>query len=198
MHRRHPAAPTRGVHLTSLIAAMITALTGVLIAVLAYVLNQRGELRRSKRQAHLDRINAQLRDLYGPLLVLIEANERTWDAFRERHLTSREERRRAGGLTEEQNLRWRRWVLTVLVPTARQMRDVVLAHGDLFIEDEIPQVVLDFCAHVSSYEVTVVEWEAGEDGDVLVRHPGEGLVTYIRDAYRSLKAAQAEVLRAQE
>ncbi|MFD8979373.1 hypothetical protein [Streptomyces sp. NPDC059564] len=172
-------------------------MTGILIAVLAYVLNQRGEIRRSKRQAHLDRINSQLRDLYGPLLVLVEANERTWDAFRERHLASREEREQAAGLTEEQSRLWRRWVLTVLVPTARQMRDVVLAHGDLFIEDEIPQLVLDFCAHVSSYEVAIVEWEAGEPGDVLVRHPGKGLARYIRDAYRSLKTAQAEVLRAQ-
>ncbi|WP_439812030.1 hypothetical protein [Streptomyces sp. P9-2] len=176
---------------------MITALASVLIAVLAYALNQRGEIRRSKRQAHLDRINSQLRDLYGPLLVLVETNERTWDAFRERHLTSLEERRQAAGLTEEQSRLWRRWVLTVLVPTARQMRDVVLAHGDLFIEDEIPQLVLDFCAHVSSYEVTIVEWEAGEDGNVLVRHPGEGLARYVRDAYRSLKSAQAKVLKAQ-
>ncbi|WP_327176553.1 hypothetical protein OG599_15420 [Streptomyces sp. NBC_01335] len=180
-----------------MIATMITALASVLIAVLAYALNQRGEIRRSKRQAHLDRINSQLRDLYGPLLILVEANERTWDAFRERHLTPIEERRGAAGLTEEQSRLWRRWVLTVLAPTARQMRDVVLANGDLFIEDEIPQLILDFCAHVSSYEVTIVEWEAGEDGAVLVRHPGAGLARYIRDAYRSLKSAQAEVLRAQ-
>ncbi|MEU6976792.1 MULTISPECIES: hypothetical protein [unclassified Streptomyces] len=164
---------------------------------LAYVLNQRGEVRRARRQARLDRLNAQLKELYGPLLVLVESNERTWDAFRERHQPSREERQRAGGLTEEQDRLWRRWVLTVFVPTARRMREIIVTHGDLFVEDEIPPVVMDFCAHVASYEVTLVAWEAGEDEDVLVRHPGDGLADYVRGAYQDLKATQSEVLSAQ-
>lgn len=169
----------------------------MLVAVLAYVLNQRGEVRRARRQARLDRLDAQLKELYGPLLVLVESNERTWDAFRERHLPSREDRQSAGGLTEEQRRLWRRWVLTVFMPTARRMREVVVTHGDLFAEDEIPPVIMEFCAHVASYEVTLVAWEAGEDEDVLVRYPGDALARYVRDAYRSLKAAQADVLRAQ-
>lgn len=88
-------------------------------------------------------------------------------------------------------------MLTVFVPTARRMREIIVTHGDLFVEDEIPPVVMDFCAHVASYEVTLVAWEAGEDEDVLVRHPGDGLADYVRGAYQDLKATQSEVLSAQ-
>ncbi|GAA5006826.1 hypothetical protein [Kitasatospora paranensis] len=176
---------------------MVTATASILIAVLAYALNQRGETTRTKRQAHLDRLNSQLRDLYGPLLVLVESNERTWDAFRQQHLPPAEERLRGGQLTEEQDRLWRCWALTVFVPTARRIRDIIVDHGHLFIEDQMPQVVLSFCAHVASYEVTVAEWEAGGEANVLVRHPGEGFAAYVRESYRSLKEAQAGVLRAQ-
>ncbi|MGW1955244.1 hypothetical protein ACWCPI_21275 [Streptomyces sp. NPDC001920] len=161
------------------------------------MLNQRGELARARRQARLERVDSQLRDLYGPLLVLVESNERTWDAFRRQHLPSAEERRRGAQLTEEQRKLWRRWVLTVFLPSARRMRDVIVDHGDLFIEDRIPHVVLDFCAHIASYEVTVAEWEAGEEGKALVSHPGADFVVYVRESYRNLKETQAEVLNAQ-
>ncbi|MFE2460707.1 hypothetical protein [Streptomyces sp. NPDC059402] len=191
------STPDKGVPLSTLIAALVTAIASVLIAVLAYVLNQRGELARARRQARLERVDSQLRDLYGPLLVLVESNERTWDAFRRRHLPSAEERRRGTELTEEQHRLWRRWVLTVFLPSARHMRDVIVDHGDLFIEDRIPQVVLDFCAHIASYEVAVAEWEAGEEGKALVSHPGKDFVTYVRESYTNLKEAQAKVLRAQ-
>ncbi|TQS17940.1 hypothetical protein [Microbispora hainanensis] len=97
-------------------------------------------------------------------------------------------------LTEEQHRLWRRWVLTVFLPSARQMRDAIVDHGDLFIEDQIPHVVLDFCAHIASYEVTAAEWAAGEEGKILVNHPGEEFVAYVRESYKSLKDAQAEVL----
>jgi hypothetical protein len=188
---------SRGVPLPTLIATLVTAIASVLIAVLAYVLNQRGELARARRQARLDRVDAQLRDLYGPLLVLVESNERTWDAFRRQHLPPAEVRRRGVELTEEQRKLWRRWVLTVFLPSARRMREVIVAHGDLFIEDRIPGVVLDFCAHIASYDVTVAAWEAGEEEKVLVSHPGADFVTYVRESYQDLKEAQAEVLRSQ-
>ncbi|MFF0637439.1 hypothetical protein ACFYTS_33640 [Nocardia sp. NPDC004151] len=38
-------------------------------------------LRLGQRQARLVRINQQLSEFYGPLLALMEANQRTFDAF---------------------------------------------------------------------------------------------------------------------
>lgn len=175
-----------------MVAALIAATASTLIAVLAYFLNSSGEIARASHRAELEWINSQLRDLYGPLFVLSAANERTWNEFRDRHLPEDPALRRRQALSGDQEKLWQRWLVAVFVPTARTMRDLIVSHGDLIIENQVPPVVLDFCAHVASYEALLVdEATANGVGAVLVRHPGDDFATYVRESYRQLKGNQA-------
>ncbi|WP_406162291.1 hypothetical protein OG298_37370 [Streptomyces sp. NBC_01005] len=174
-----------------MIAAVITASTSVIIAVLAYLLNQRGGRLRDAHQAELDWVNMQLRDLYGPLLVLANTNETAWRAYKQRFLRNRDASLRGYEIPATERDRWKRWTMIVFAPTAREMRDTIMKHGDLIIDAEMPQVFLDFCSHVHSLDVLIDEWGTMDgEGEILINHPGEGFVSYIRNSYRELKRKQ--------
>lgn len=63
--------------------SILTAAVSVFVAVLGFVLNQRAQLQLERRRARLERVNARLRSLYGPLFALVETNERVWRALRD-------------------------------------------------------------------------------------------------------------------
>jgi hypothetical protein len=170
-------------------AAVITASASVLVAVLAFLLNQVAQVRQERRQARLSRVNSQLRDLYGPLHALVDVNERLWESLRESKLPGQADRRPGGG-TEE----WHRWRDHALMPTNRKIRDLIFANADLLIEEEFPQPLQDFCAHVAALEVQLAA-EAGTARErPLVRHPGDVFVKYVRDTFQVLKAEQRKLL----
>ncbi|MFE2107017.1 hypothetical protein ACFXAF_14255 [Kitasatospora sp. NPDC059463] len=177
-------------------AATITAFASFLIATMAYFLNHRGEVRRSLRKTQIDRVGSQLKDLYGPLLILAETNEKAWSEYRVRFILPARADLAAGQLPEAEAALWHTWVTTVFAPIAQKMKEIVTARGDLIIGGEMPQVVLDFCAHATSYDALLAEWNStGPARSTLIRHPGAPFLSYIRDSYGSLKAEQASLLR---
>ncbi|MEU8152727.1 hypothetical protein AB0B94_03560 [Micromonospora sp. NPDC048986] len=172
-------------------AAIIAASASIVVAVFAFLLNQYGQLRLERRQARLSRVNSQLRDLYGPLNAMVDANERIWVVLRQTHLPKSSERGPEGGDTE-----WRRWRDEVLQPANRRMRDLILAHADLVVEVEVPEPLRDFCAHVAAQEIVrVAEVEEGAREWALIRHPGDAYVSYVRRTFAYLKREQAQLLR---
>ncbi|MEU3069863.1 hypothetical protein ABZ712_23585 [Streptomyces sp. NPDC006906] len=176
-------------------AAIVAASASVLVAVLAYFMNHRGERVRAVRQAKLEWVNSQLKNLYGPLLVLADVNETAWKEYRRRYLPEGALQRRSHDLTERERQRWRNWMITVFVPAALRARDVIVEHGELIIEEEVPRVLLDFCSHAASLEVLVMEWESNQEAEeLLIRHPGGDFVAYVRASYANLKAAQSKLL----
>ncbi|MFD4909707.1 hypothetical protein [Kitasatospora purpeofusca] len=178
-------------------AAMVTACASVLIAVLVYWLNHHGETNRSLRRARTDWVSSQLRELYAPLLVLAETNEKAWAEYRHRFMTNAGPEPCGHPLPEPDEARWRTWVETVFAPNARKMREIITARGDLIIGGEMPAVVLDFCAHAATYDALLSDWDAaGPDKSVLIRHPGSRFLSYVRESHGSLKAEQALLLNA--
>jgi len=101
-------------------AATITvALFGFMVT---YVIN----LRLARRKDRLDRVNEQLRDLYGPLLALVTTANSTWTVFRTKY-------RPEGGFFDETKpptgvdaLAWRTWMKATFMPLNRRMRDLVV------------------------------------------------------------------------
>ncbi|MFE9408487.1 hypothetical protein ACFYN0_06780 [Streptomyces sp. NPDC006704] len=176
------------------IAPIVTALASMMIAILVYRLNHQGELRRSLRKARIDWVSSQLKDLYGPLLVLAETNERAWKEYRKTYFPSDSEEP-AESLPDSVSMRWHMWVETVFAPRARQIRDIVTARGDLIIESEMPSVVLDFCAHAASYDALLADWNSnGVRNSPLIRHPGSSFLSYVRESYATLKEEQLRLL----
>ncbi|MFD8988223.1 hypothetical protein ACFVZ4_09195 [Streptomyces goshikiensis] len=179
-----------------MIAAVVTAFTSVLIAIMVYRLNQHGETRRAQREARIEQVGNQLRDLYGPLLVLAETNEKAWSEYSRHHITIG-----VGSaeipLSELEETRWRTWVQAVFAPTAQKMREIITTRGDLIIEGEMPPVILEFCAHAATYDALLANWsEAGPSKSTLIRHPGSGFLSYVRESYESLRTEQELLLKA--
>jgi hypothetical protein len=84
----------------------------------------------------------------------------------------------------------------VFIPDIRAMRDVVVTKADLLIEEEMPPVLLELCAHVSGHEITAARWAEGDHGEYLsvIRFPGRELREYTRDRFTRLKSEQARLL----
>ncbi|QTI43315.1 hypothetical protein [Streptomyces nojiriensis] len=177
---------------------MNTVILTVGLAFAGYLATYLNGLRLAQRQARLARVNQQLSDFYGPLFALMEANSRAYEAFCQRYV-------RPDGVhpfdhdippTEEEIAEWRTWATTVFLPNIRTMRDVVVTKADLLIEEEMPPVLLDLCAHVSGYEITAARWARGEFGAYksVIQFPGPELKEYTTTRFARLKKEQAALL----
>ncbi|MBQ0827386.1 hypothetical protein [Streptomyces tagetis] len=164
---------------------------------MAYWLNHQGETRRSQRKARIDRVSSQLKDLYGPLLVLTETNEKAWTEYCRSYILPIGVGPAEFPLSELEEARWRTWVEAVFAPTAQKIREIITARGDLIIGGEMPPVVLEFCAHAATYDALLANWDGADPSkSTLIRHPGRSFLTYVRESYGSLKAEQATLLKA--
>lgn len=176
---------------------MIAVAVTIVLALAGYIVTYLNSLRLAQRQERLARVNRQLGDFYGPLFAITEANSRTFAAFRERHA-------RAGSQspfsdttppTEQELTEWRLWLTTVFLPNIQQMRDLVINHADLLRDPEMPQLLLQLCAHVSGYEITVARWERGDyDHHLSVTPYPEEIGTYAGENFNRLKAEQEQLL----
>ncbi|WP_405778584.1 hypothetical protein [Streptomyces sp. NBC_00859] len=177
---------------------MTTAILTVGLAFIGYLATYLNGLRLAQRQARLTRVNSQLSDFYGPLFALMEANGRTFDAFSEKYARpdGRDPFHHDVPPTDRELAEWRTWATTVFIPNIRAMRDVVVGKADLLIEEQMPQVLLELCAHVSGYEITAARWAQGsyEDHLSFIPFPGRELRAYILDRFTRLKSEQADLL----
>ena len=177
---------------------MITLAVTIGLAFIGYIAAYLNGLRLTQRQERLVRVNRQLSDFYGPLLSLAEANGGAFNAFVELHA-------RPGGVspfsdeappTEQELAEWRLWVTTVFLPNIQAMRDLVINHADLLREPEMPPFLLQLCAHVSGYEITVARWAAGSHDHHLsvAPYPHEQISTYAQRGFAELKKEQTRLL----
>lgn len=177
---------------------MTTPIVTVALALVGYLATYLNGVRLAQRQARLARVNLQLSDFYGPLFALMEANSRTYDTFSERHARpdGRDPFDHDIAPTEQELAEWRTWASTVFIPNIQAMRDVVVTKADLLIEQEMPPVLLQLCAHVSGYEITAARWAQGryEEHLSVIPFPGRGLMEYTRDRFTRLKKEQAILL----
>ncbi|WP_050502687.1 hypothetical protein [Streptomyces monomycini] len=171
----------------------------VFVAATGYAATYLTNLRLARRKDHLDRVNRQLSELYGPLYAQAEAVDRAWRKFVD-----------GGGnvwtalapVTTEQAATWRLWMSTVFMPLNRRMVETVVSHADLLCEDTIPEPLKELCAHVACYEPIIARWQ--EDGfdsvqvDDHVSIAGNflrrELDDYLRNSFESLKLEQARLL----
>jgi hypothetical protein len=178
-------------------AAVITASASVVVAVLAFLLNQRAAVRSERRRAQLERVHSQLRELYGPLQALVDVNERLWDALHDTGVRDETKHERPGGdVDDAAQKRWDRWLDRALMPANVRMRDLIMANADLVIESGMPEPLLGFCAHVAASEVALAKDSFDVPGGrrSIIRHPGNPYIEYVRTSFQSLKAQQALLL----
>jgi hypothetical protein len=143
--------------------AWIAAAAAAAVALMSAFLTYNTTRRLSRRSDQIAFVGRQLSELYGPLLALSRATNASWAEFRKRYGADRE-RLFAPQISplEEDVYAWKYWLRYVFMPINRRMFDAILTKTDLIEGSEIPQCFVDFCAHVTGYEVTLAQWEDGD------------------------------------
>lgn len=150
----------------------------------------------AQRKDRLDRVNQQLKLLYGPLYALDRANNLAWTAFRSRT--------RPGGSffetlpppNQEELEMWRRWMRTIFQPIHNEMLSLITTNADLLIDDDLPESLQLFCAHVTAYRVVFERWSENDftEHRSVINYPTEEMAAYLTRSFRLLKSQQRRLL----
>jgi hypothetical protein len=183
---------------------VVTLVVTVGLAITGYVATYLSNQSLARRKDRLERINRQLAELYGPLYALSQASGRAFEAFHDAYWPERRGFFVRGAQPSVEDLEvWRRWMTVAFMPLNRRMVDVIVNHSDLLVDDseELPQCLLDLCAHVTGYEPVIARWgEPGFDSRAVEDHvaplpfPRAELDAYVGAKFRQLRQAQGELL----
>jgi hypothetical protein len=170
----------------------------VFLAFAGYYFTRHNELHVERRKAQIARVDAQLKELYGPLYALSNSNSRAWIEFRKKYRpghTAYWDTQDPPSQAEADA--WRLWMREVFAPMNQQMETLITAHTDLMEEAAMPAVLLDFIAHTVGYKPVLKAWERNDTSQntSLIDFPDQDrLLNYARDDYQLLKARQAALL----
>jgi hypothetical protein len=173
-----------------------TAITLLVTAVLALI-GYSYSLFLARRKDRLARINRQLRDLYGPLYALTETGEHVWSSFRSQHRPYKGSFWKPGlSVSDADADAFRLWIRSVFMPLNRQMMDLVVNRADLLEGTKIPECLLELCAHISSYEALLQQWEKQDFSinEPIVNFPRRPLKEYVEREFQCLKLEQNRLL----
>lgn len=137
----------------------------------------------------LDRINAQIKILYGPLYILTQSINHVRQTFYDEFDSE-------DGYRDEYRLeKWSIWLKTVFIPVNKQIYDLIISNMDLLIETETPLCIVDFCAHTICYRPVSHDIELSKVIDLypLIRYPPE-FNDYCQQSLYCLKQEQAKLL----
>lgn len=174
-----------------------TLFVAVLLAGTGYLAKYLNNLRIAQRKDQLERVSAQLRELYGPLYALARASSNTWLKFRKLYRPNVVNYWESSPEpSEEEATAWRLWMAEVFTPLNAKMARLVISHADLLDDRQMPQCLLDLCAHVYAYKVVLECWKAGDfsTNTSVIDFPADELLSYTETVYRKLKQRQLNLL----
>jgi hypothetical protein len=188
-----------GLEAVELQAAIVGGLSALFVALAGGLVSYMASQQLNRRNGQLNRIDRQLSYLYGPLLAISGANRRAYQTLLAMHRGGAEKFFDPGlpDPSEAELQLWRLWVESVFQPGNKRMYEIIVEHADLLVDDGMPAVLLEFCAHVSSWDVTIQRWAAGDFATYWagVPHPGESLEQYVQETFQDIKSQQEELLR---
>jgi hypothetical protein len=182
----------------AILTAAISSGVTLVVAVAGFVAAFLNSKRLNERNDKLVRVNRQLSDLYGPMLMLVSASDVSWRTFMTEYGEGNLSAATPEGAPLVDKEEWMIWVKAALAPLNRQLADKLVKGGDLLIEQEVPPVLIRFIAHVSSWEAVIARWDQDDTSQLfaVVNHPGRELLNYAETGYSQLKETQAALLAA--
>jgi hypothetical protein len=173
-----------------------TVAFAILSGVFGFLAKAVYDLWAARRKDRLERVNQQLRLLYGPLYALNQAGNHAWVAFRIRVRPGVSFFRGSPPPTDEDLRAWRTWMNTVFRPNHEEMLSIITKNSDLLIESDLPNALQLFCAHVASYKAVFAEWDKGNFSyhTAVLKYPTQELAQYLEQSYQRLKEGQAQLL----
>ena len=153
--------------------ALLGIAVSILVATFGWFVAYASKRKHDSRLAQLERVNRQLRELYGPLYIGLSAANRTWEAFWEKHRPAHGEDYYFGPsveVTKEEKKVWRNWVENVFEPMNAKAEEVLTNNIDLLDSDDIPDAFIDALAHIASYRAVLAQWKESNfsEGKLLV------------------------------
>lgn len=175
---------------------LITTIVTILIAVTGLVAKYVNDLSIANRKDKLERINRQLKEFYGPILSLSSSSNATFIKFASTWKNKKYYFDNDNTASEKELAIWRNWMKSVFIPINEKIYEIIINNGDLIIENQFPDCLKDFCAHVQTYRPIVSKWEINEftEHTSLLNYPTE-LGKYIEQGYKYLKMQQAKLIK---
>ncbi len=175
---------------------VVTTIVTIVLAFIALLAKYLNDVKIANRKDKLDRVNRQLKELYGPLLALVSSSSATWDKFREKNRNMVSYFNDKNPPSESEKEIWRNWMENVFVPINEKIYSIVIGSGDLIIEDDFPTCLKDFCAHVEGYRPVIRNWQKNDFSlhTSLLNYPTE-IVKYVEDGYKLLKVEQKKLIK---
>jgi len=173
-----------------------TVAFAILSGVIAFMAKGAYDLWVAQRKERLERVNQQLKLLYGPLYALNQSSHHAWVAFRTVVRPGDSFFGSKPSPTPQELEAWRLWMNTVFRPNHEEMLTIITRNADLLIEADLPPALQLFCAHVASYKSVFAQWDKGDysQNTALMNYPTNELGQYLETSFKKLKALQAKLL----
>lgn len=168
----------------------------ILSGIIGFIAKGIYDLWSARRKDRLERVNQQLRLLYGPLYALNRASNVAWAAFRSKTRPSGSYFGKEPPPNKEELEAWRLWMTTVFQPLHDEMMLAITKNSDLLIESDLPQPLQLFCAHVTAYKVVFARWNQNDFSQhvSVINYPTDDINKYLQRSFRQLKEEQARLL----
>ncbi|KAL6771932.1 hypothetical protein ACKKBG_A28340 [Auxenochlorella protothecoides x Auxenochlorella symbiontica] len=172
--------------------------SAVLPALGGYLFTFYNSKKADERKAQIQRINDQVRLLYGPLLACVHASRAAYAAMVRQHSPDGT----VGGFLAamrrdpkgHEGSAYRHWMKDVMQPLNERAADIIVDHVNLLESAEIDPRLLQLVAHVSAYKVIISRWDRGAVGEWSAISYPNTLLDYVRTEFQRLKRRQAELL----
>lgn len=194
--REPPPESAREVRVAVPIMPAILALTGAIAAaILGAFAKYWWDLRIARRKDKLERVSAQLKQLYGPLYVTDLAAREVWLAFW-RKLGRNPQVDEEVPFTEDEDREWRIWVTEVFTPLNERIERTIVENADLLENDGIPPGLLTMCAHIACYKAIRKKWADNifTENAAPIDYPWQAFREHVVPTFEALKAEQARLL----
>lgn len=178
----------------------IWALSGsVLLAIVGYLFTYFHHRLRDRRSSRLDRVNSQLRNLYGPLYAALHANNATWDSFSDNYWPAHdgESYFEVGKpLSNDEREQWMRWMKEVFAPQNEKIAELIVENGDLIEGKEFPEAFVQALAHIAAYRAVIQAWDEGryDEYTSVIDFPRSELLEAVEPVYHRLREEQAKLI----
>lgn len=106
----------------------------------------------------LDRLDRQIKELYGPLDSRIATNTSYWLKFCEENCPNGGTFFGEGPSAPRDVALWRSYITSSGLPDVKNMSELIESHGDLIVGDKLPPSFAQLTDHRKAYELLVAKW----------------------------------------
>ena len=169
----------------------------IVLGLAGYLATYLNNLAMARRKERLELVSKRINEFYGPLYLSSKASAIAYQAFKLR-LAGLPREAEAGAASDGDTptmREWRLWVAEVLMPLNQEQERRILNSAHLILEQEVPDCLLKFLAHVAAWRAILKKWESGDFSEQfsVVAYPAE-LGDYAAVAFAKLKTEQLRLI----